>query len=438
MTILPAHLVATPVLERLTGERSGVVLGVGATACWVDLDGFVVAITTRQVPLLPNAVALAAGSGTLQQPSAAAGRVARFAPGRIELGTLRITWDPAAPPAWDPTVPVATDAEPEALARRGAALLGALARPDGALPGGLSVGPDPNVDPNEDLNGDPNADPRAVDNRGPTPRGSATLPLRGPQQPRVGLEDVQPRGPQQPRTGFEGGHLPGPQQRRVGFEGVQPRGTQQRRVGFEGDQRRGSQQSAGVSHDVWAGVGAAGLAAPVRGTGLVETIAVVRELARVGLPTAADPDGAAGLARLFRAVRERDPEPAAGAARELLGRGPGLTPEGDDLLAAVAGTLAVLGPATGWDRPTLTSFLAAVVRPAPERTTALSATLLELAAQGRLAEPAGRLLDLASGAEAAWPAALVRLERLGHGSGRAYAAGIAATAGLLAAGASVG
>jgi hypothetical protein len=391
MTILPAHLVATPVMERLTGERSGVVLGVGATACWVDLDGFVVAITTRQVPLLPNAVALAGGSGTLQQPGAAAGRVARFAPGRIELGTLRITWDPAAPPAWDPTVPVATDAEPEALARRGAALLGALARPDGALPGVPSVGPDPNVDPDEDLNGDPNADPRAVDNRGPTPRGSATLPLPGPQQPRVG---------------------------------------------FEGVRRPGPQRSGGVSPDVWAG--AAGLAAPVRGTGLVVTTAVVRELARVGLPTAADPDGAAGLARLFRAVRERDPEPAAGAARELLGRGPGLTPEGDDLLAAVAGTLAVLGPATGWDRPTLTSFLAAVVSPAPERTTALSATLLELAARGRLAEPAGRLLDLASGAEAAWPAALVRLERLGHGSGRAYAAGIAATAGLLAAGASVG
>jgi hypothetical protein len=40
-----------------------VILGIGATAAWVDLDGFVVAVTTREVPLLPNAIVLAAGSG---------------------------------------------------------------------------------------------------------------------------------------------------------------------------------------------------------------------------------------------------------------------------------------------------------------------------------------------------------------------------------------
>jgi hypothetical protein len=300
---LPAHLVALPVLERLAGDRSGVVLGAGATACWVELDGFVAAITTREVPLLPNAVALAAGSGALPRSGAAAGRVARLAPGRVDLGTLRVTWDPATPPAWDPTVPVPRDAGPQALARRGAALLAAL-----------QVGPDASTASDPGL--------RAVDN-----------------------------------------------------------------------------------------------------------------LARIGLSTATDPDGAAGLARLFQAVRQRDPEPAARAARELLGRGPGLTPEGDDLVAAVAGTLAVLGPVAGWERPALTSVLAALVEPAPERTTALSATLLELATRGQLAEPAGRLLDLGPDGEAAWPAALARLERLGHGSGRAYAAGIAATTGLLAGGA---
>jgi Protein of unknown function (DUF2877) len=299
---LPAHLVALPVLERLAGEPSGVVLGAGATACWVELDGFVVAVTTREVPLLPNAVALAAGSGALPRPDAAAGRVARLAPGRVDLGALRVTWDPATPPAWDPTVPVPTDAGPQALARRGAALLAAL-----------RVGPDASAASDPGL--------RAVD-----------------------------------------------------------------------------------------------------------------DLTRVGLPTATDPGGAAGLARLFQAVRRRDPEPAARAARELLGRGPGLTPEGDDLVAAVAGTLAVLGPVAGWERPALTGVLAALVEPAPERTTALSATLLELATRGQLAEPAGRLLDLGPDGQAAWPAALARLERLGHGSGRAYAAGIAATTGLLAGG----
>jgi hypothetical protein len=86
------------------------------------------------------------------------------------------------------------------------------------------------------------------------------------------------------------------------------------------------------------------------------------------------------------------------------------------------------------DEPTLNAMLAALA-PIPGRTTALSATLMTLALERRLPEPAGRLLDLSSAGEAAWPAALARLERLGHGSGRAYAAGIAATACLLATGA---
>jgi hypothetical protein len=63
LAVLPAYRVATPVLERLATDASGVVLGAGATAAWVELDGFVVAVTTREVPLLPNAVALAAAGG---------------------------------------------------------------------------------------------------------------------------------------------------------------------------------------------------------------------------------------------------------------------------------------------------------------------------------------------------------------------------------------
>jgi hypothetical protein len=289
---LPAHLVATPVLERLTpGPHAGVVLGAGTTAAWVDLDGFVIAVTTREVPLLPNAIAVAAGSGALVGAGAGAGGAARLAPGLVRLGSVQITWDPAAPPGWDPTVPVPSGATPQAVAARGAALLRAL-----------------------------------------------------------GAE---------------------------------------------------AEAHALVRH-------------------------LVRELGRIGLATADDPEGAAGLTWLFRGIRERDPEPAAAGARELLGRGSGLTPEGDDLLAGVAGTLAVLGPATGMGRSFLCGVLAGLVDPARARTTALSATLLELAAHGLLAEPAGRLLDLSPAGERAWPAALARLRRLGHGSGRAYATGIAA------------
>jgi hypothetical protein len=310
MAVLPAHLVATPVLERLGGEADGVVLGVGATAAWVDLDGFVVAITTREVPLLANAVALAAGSGTLVRSGLAPGSPARVAPGRIDLGPVGIAWSSAEPPAWNPTVPVPWHAAPKAVAERGAVLRIAL----GA------------VDSSPDFPGHDLLDPDPAD--------------------------------------------------------------------------------------------------------------LVGELAGVGLATAIDPEGAAGLTLLFRAVRERDPVPAMAAARALLGRGPGLTPEGDDLVAAVAGTLAVVGPVTGVDGVVGDALLGALV-PGPGRTTALSATLLALASERRLAEPAGRLLDLGPGGETAWPGALSRLGRLGHGSGRAYAAGIAATASLLAADAPV-
>jgi hypothetical protein len=343
---LPAHLVATPVLERVDGELSGVVLGAGTTAAWVDLDGFVVIVTTREVPLLPNAVALGAGSGALARPGLAPGAPARLLPGRVELGPLSVTWDPAAPSAWDPTVPVLAAAGREDVARRAAALRDALTPAPGAV--------DKPHHPVPSL-GYP--------------------PGRGPIQRRVGVHPAQ-----------------GPQQRRVG-----------------------ANPAPNCPPDL-------------------DPAVLVGELARIGLVTATDPAGAAALELLLRAVRERDPEPAAAATRGLLGRGPGLTPEGDDLLAAVAGTLAVLGPAAGWHRPPLATFLDSLVAPARARTTALSATLLERAARGRLAEPAGRLLDLGPAGEAAWPAALARLERLGHGSGRAYAAGIAATTSLLAAG----
>jgi hypothetical protein len=342
MAVLPAHLVATPVLERLGGEADGVVLGVGTTAAWVDLDGFVVAITTREVPLLPNAVALAAGSGALVRSGLAAGTPARVAPGRIDLGPLRITWSPADPPAWDPTIPVPRHAGPKAVAERGAALRTAM--------GAVDSGPHP-------------------------PSASATLPLRGSRHPGSGSSGALDREAKEPGAGDDDVLDPDPAD-------------------------------------------------------------LVGELVRVGLATAIDPEGAAGLTLLFRAVRERDPVPARAAARALLGRGPGLTPEGDDLVAAVAGTLAVVGPVTGVDGTVRDTLLGALV-PGPGRTTALSTTLLALASERRLAEPAGRLLDLGPGGKAAWPGALSRLERLGHGSGRAYAAGIAATASLLAAGAPV-
>ena len=431
MVTLPAHLVATPVLERLTGgsggghakglraerervgregkagareqvegrtgELEGAVLGAGDTAVWIDLDGFVVVVTTREVPLLPNAIALSAGSGALVGAVAGSRGTARLVPGRVAVGSLQVTWDPAAPPAWDPAVPVPTDASPAAVAARGAAILHAL-----------GSGPTPWVEGSQG----------GVDNPGPRLPGSTTLPVRGPAHPEGGRLQVARRS-----ADPEGGGL------EAARRSAEPEGG-----GLEAARAPANPEGGGLR------------AAPgPRDSGVAGPHALVRELARIGLATAVDPEGAAALTLLFGAVGERDPELASAAVRDLLGRGPGLTPEGDDLLAGVAGALAVLGPATGLtdtssstpprralpDGPVLDAMLEALA-PIPGRTTALSATLLTLALERRLPEPAGRLLDLRAAGETAWPAALARLERLGHGSGRAYAAGIAATALLLA------
>ena len=95
---------------------------------------------------------------------------------------------------------------------------------------------------------------------------------------------------------------------------------------------------------------------------------------------------------------------------ELIGRGPGLTPEGDDF---VAGLAAVLAAASRHDD--VAALLGHDLR---RRTTALSATLLELAARGMGPEPLQAVLaGRASG--------LPRLFAMGHTSGRAYARGAA-------------
>jgi hypothetical protein len=342
--VLLAHRVATPVLERLRGGGvAGTLLGVSATAAWVDLGGFVVAVTTREVPLLPNAVALTAEAGALGGAGTAGGAV-RCSPGRVELGGLRVVWDAADPPGWDPAVRV-----------------------------------------------------------------------------RVGVGEGRP-----------GPHPPSDKSSRSGGAPAGPFGASPTSFSRSDDASPGPAVGAvEVGRRGAAVLAASGVLAARDPDGLV------RGLAGVGVATVAEAEGALGVELLLRAVLEGDAAVGAEAAELLLGRGPGLTPEGDDLLAAVAGALVVLGPVVGLNRAVLGELVGALVD-ARGRTTALAATLLELAGRGLLVEPAGRLLDLSAEGERGWPSALRRLERVGHGSGRAYGLGIGAAAWMLAAVGGVG
>jgi hypothetical protein len=116
----------------------------------------------------------------------------------------------------------------------------------------------------------------------------------------------------------------------------------------------------------------------------------------------------------------RDPS---GTGARLIGRGPGLTPEGDDFVAGLAAVVAV----GSW--ASREAWLAALIgRDLRRRTTSLSATLLELAARGMGPRPLQEWL-------AGDAAARERLELLGHSTGGAIARGV--TVGLHLVGGSV-
>jgi hypothetical protein len=94
----------------------------------------------------------------------------------------------------------------------------------------------------------------------------------------------------------------------------------------------------------------------------------------------------------------------------LLGRGPGLTPSGDDVLAGY-----LLGcRAFGLAVPSLAGL---------HRTTALSSALLEYAAAGLCVPEVARLVA-ALGADAVLSDAVDALLRIGHTSGAALGAGV--------------
>jgi hypothetical protein len=155
---------------------------------------------------------------------------------------------------------------------------------------------------------------------------------------------------------------------------------------------------------------------------------------RVRVPTV-DPRARARFATLVRRRRRVDPllptevverladDLAAGDARgavaALLGRGTGLTPAGDDL---VAGALAALRALESPAAPGLGRAVRAV---APAATTRLSAALLEAADAGAVVPEVAAVLRALAGADAgSLDAATRRLVGLGHTSGWHLAAGL--------------
>jgi hypothetical protein len=135
------------------------------------------------------------------------------------------------------------------------------------------------------------------------------------------------------------------------------------------------------------------------------------------------------MAELAAALRAGDaPAATAVARRSLLGRGPGLTPAGDDLLAGLLAAVAPLAAATGLGPSTtileaVSATAASVAATAPAATTALSASLLRHAAASEVAAPAAALLAAMTG-RGAVVAALDRLLDVGSTSGRDLALGL--------------
>lgn len=140
------------------------------------------------------------------------------------------------------------------------------------------------------------------------------------------------------------------------------------------------------------------------------------------------------LAALRTAVGAGDPAGTRIAVRALVGRGPGLTPTGDDLLCGFAAGMAVLRGRRDGAPPTVPATLARIMLEARARTTSLSRTLLAYAAGHGVAHPGppvvlepllGVLWSLGTPGGGRDVAALLRI---GHSSGRDMLIGAVAAA----------
>jgi len=129
--------------------------------------------------------------------------------------------------------------------------------------------------------------------------------------------------------------------------------------------------------------------------------------------------------QLRTALRSFSPNAVLAAARPLLGKGSGLTPEGDDYLAGAVASIRLLSQAVGQDQATrmLDTVANPLAKLADARTTTFSAALIQYALRGQVAAPAGSLMRAFAGRGDVGPSHRVLL-KVGHSSGPALAAGL--------------
>lgn len=159
--------------------------------------------------------------------------------------------------------------------------------------------------------------------------------------------------------------------------------------------------------------------------------AVARAQAHVADTAGPTPDDLADPLGALVVALARDGDDAEMSARQLLGRGPGLTPAGDDVLAGLLAAVVVLDRALP-DRIPTTRLVSRVHRlgvgmtlAARGATTSISAALLTHATRGAVAPPAAAVLHALAG-RGSLPVALDRLIAVGSTSGRDLAIGLLA------------
>jgi len=155
-------------------------------------------------------------------------------------------------------------------------------------------------------------------------------------------------------------------------------------------------------------------------SGLTEAAATLRDRVLPGADPRLDAARAQLPADALRLLAIAD----SSAVPDLLGRGDGVTPVGDDVLAGWLVTRHAMGAGGG--------PVAIAIAQSRDRTTTLSATLLDRAAAGEAVPPLRRLLVCLAAGEPAdrLHARLDELLRVGHSSGAGLAVGVTLALGL--------